>query len=293
MSDLRVPDLNRVFLAGRLTRDPDLRYLQSGMAICKLSVANTRYYKGKDGDRREDTCFVDVTVWDKQAEWIGERFRKGRPVLIEGRLKMDSWEDRSTGQRRSKLEILAQRVTPLDWDDNQGGGAPRAPGGGYGNQSAGGSYGGSPSRNSNRRKAAISPPRRQICGRLKSRFLKTTSPSENCNDDSIPGHWPGRCKRIEKPWRKYQLKAKAKVRLKRSRRTKRKKKQLRAKVCRLTVDRVVYIDYKDVAMLKHYITERGKIIPRRITGATAKHQRMLTRAIKLARQIALLPYSAE
>ncbi len=64
------------------------------------------------------------------------------------------------------------------------------------------------------------------------------------------------------------------------------------KVCRLTVDRVVYIDYKDVSMLKHYITERGKIIPRRITGATAKHQRMLTRAIKRARQIAMLPYTA-
>lgn len=71
---------------------------------------------------------------------------------------------------------------------------------------------------------------------------------------------------------------------------KKKRKQAR-KVSRLTVDRVVYIDYKDVNLLKHYVTERGKIIPRRITGATAKHQRMLTRAIKLARQIALLPYS--
>ena len=73
---------------------------------------------------------------------------------------------------------------------------------------------------------------------------------------------------------------------------KRKKKRQPKKVCRLTVDRVVYIDYKDVGLLKHYVTERGKIIPRRITGATAKHQRMLTRAIKLARQIALLPYAA-
>ena len=71
----------------------------------------------------------------------------------------------------------------------------------------------------------------------------------------------------------------------------RKKRQIR-KVCRLTVDRVVYIDYKDVGLLRHYVTERGRIIPRRITGATAKHQRMLTRAIKLARQIALLPYTA-
>ncbi len=89
---------------------------------------------------------------------------------------------------------------------------------------------------------------------------------------------------------KVSAKAKSKIRQKK---TKKKKKVQRAKVCRLTVDRVVYIDYKDVAMLKHYITERGKIIPRRITGATAKHQRMLTRAIKLARQIALMPYSAD
>ncbi|NIA14742.1 MAG: 30S ribosomal protein S18 [Nitrospiraceae bacterium] len=74
---------------------------------------------------------------------------------------------------------------------------------------------------------------------------------------------------------------------------KKKKRSTRTKVCRLTVDRVEFIDYKDVAMLKHYVTERGKIIPRRITGATAKHQRMLTRAINLARQIALLPYSAD
>ena len=74
---------------------------------------------------------------------------------------------------------------------------------------------------------------------------------------------------------------------------KRKKLQSRSKVCRLTVDRVVYIDYKDINLLKHYVTERGKIIPRRITGATARHQRMLTRAIKLARQIALLAYCAD
>ena len=73
---------------------------------------------------------------------------------------------------------------------------------------------------------------------------------------------------------------------------KKKRRSTPRKVCRLTVDRVVYIDYKDVSMLKHYITERGKIMPRRITGATAKHQRMLTRAIKRARQIAMLPYTA-
>lgn len=87
--------------------------------------------------------------------------------------------------------------------------------------------------------------------------------------------------------------AKAKTKARAKRRKKKKKKSARQKVCRLTVDRVVFIDYKDVAMLKHYVTERGKIIPRRITGATARHQRMLTNAIKQARQIALLPYAAD
>ena len=86
---------------------------------------------------------------------------------------------------------------------------------------------------------------------------------------------------------RFAVKAKARAK-------KKKKKALsRNKVCRLTVDRVVYIDYKDIGLLKHYVTERGKIIPRRITGATARHQRMLTTAIKLARQIEMLPYVAD
>ncbi len=87
---------------------------------------------------------------------------------------------------------------------------------------------------------------------------------------------------------KLSLKAKAKARKKR-----RKKLQQKNKVSRLTIERVIWIDYKDVGLLKHYVTERGKIIPRRITGTTARHQRMLTNAIKRARQIALLPYAAE
>ena len=91
---------------------------------------------------------------------------------------------------------------------------------------------------------------------------------------------------------KISAKAKAKIRDKKLKRRK-KKKSSRAKVCRLTADRVVFIDYKDINLLKHYVTERGKIIPRRITGASAKHQRMLTRAIKLAREVALLPFCAD
>lgn len=147
MADLRVPDLNKILIAGRLTRDPELRYTQTNMALCKLGVANTRYYKGKDGNRNEETLFVDVTCWGATAEWVGERLKKGRAVLIEGRLRSSEWEDRETGQKRSRMEINADRVVPLEWDEDRGGGSR---GGGYSGASAAaapaaGSYGGEPS----------------------------------------------------------------------------------------------------------------------------------------------------
>ncbi len=123
MSDLKMPDLNRVFLAGRLTRDPELKYTTNGRPYCKMRVANTRYYKDKNGDRQEENTYADVTVWGNMAEFIGERMRKGRPVLVEGNLRTSEWEDAATGQARSRLEINAQRVTQLDWDDSRGGGA--------------------------------------------------------------------------------------------------------------------------------------------------------------------------
>jgi len=125
MGDLRLPDLNKVIIAGRLTRDPELRYTSGGLAFCKVCIANTRYFRKKDGTRGEEDMFVDFVVWDKQAEYVGERLRKGRPVLVEGRLKSDSWEDKTTGQKRSKIEINAQRVVPLDWDADGPSGGPR------------------------------------------------------------------------------------------------------------------------------------------------------------------------
>ena len=128
MSDVRVPDLNRVLIAGRLTRDPELKYVGgSNTAYCRLGISNTRYYKDKNsGERREDTTFVDVTVWGPQAEFVGERLRKGRPVLVEVSLRTNEWEYQATGQKRSKMIVNAQRVTPLDWDDSGGGPRPQA-----------------------------------------------------------------------------------------------------------------------------------------------------------------------
>lgn len=117
MSDLRMPDLNRVFLAGRLTRDPELRYTPSGAAVCKMNLAVTRYSRTKEGERKEDTLFINVSAWEKQAEFCGQYLRKGRPILVEGVLRSDEWEDKNTGQRRSSIEVRASRIQQLDWAD--------------------------------------------------------------------------------------------------------------------------------------------------------------------------------
>ena len=126
MSDFRMPNLNKVFLAGRLTRDPELRYTPAGAAVCRLGLAATRYFKGRDGEKKEETLFVDVTVWEKTAEYCGQHLKQGRPVLVEGQLRSNSWEDKTTGQKRSKIEIHADRIQELDWSEDRGG-TPRAP----------------------------------------------------------------------------------------------------------------------------------------------------------------------
>ena len=121
MSDFRMPDVNKVFLAGRLTRDPELRYIPSGMAVCKLGLAVSRFYKSKDGEKREETLFINVTTWGKTAEFANEYLRKGRPVLVEGQLRSNEFEDKS-GQKRTVIEVNAERVQQLDWGDRSGGG---------------------------------------------------------------------------------------------------------------------------------------------------------------------------
>lgn len=127
MADLRMPDLNKVFLAGRLTRDPELRYIPSGKAVCEFGLAVSRKYKSKDGEMREDTVFIEVTCWDKTAEFVGEKLKKGRPLIVEGRLKSDSWDDKNTGQKRTKIGVTADRVQFLEWEDRDGGGERSKP----------------------------------------------------------------------------------------------------------------------------------------------------------------------
>lgn len=101
--------LNKVFLMGNLTRDPELRYIPSGKAVASFSVAVNRSYKDPSGEKKEDVSFINVVVWGKLAEICGEYLTKGRPVMVEGRLKSSSWEAQD-GQKRSKLEVVASDV---------------------------------------------------------------------------------------------------------------------------------------------------------------------------------------
>lgn len=105
--------LNKVFLIGNLTRDPRLRTTPSGISVGEFSIAVNDTYSTSAGERRERTVFVDVVVWKRLAENCYRFLRKGRAVLVEGRLEQDTWEDRETGQRRSRLRVVAQNVTFL------------------------------------------------------------------------------------------------------------------------------------------------------------------------------------
>ena len=119
MPDLRLPDLNHVMIAGRMTRDPELRYTPSGTAVCNFSIAASRKYRTKDGEQKEDVVFVNVECWGKTAEYVGENFKKGRAILVEGRLKSDKWETKD-GEKRNALEVTADRVQSMQWDDDGG-----------------------------------------------------------------------------------------------------------------------------------------------------------------------------
>ena len=107
-------DLNKVFLMGRLTFDPELRWTPSGTAVTELRLATSRSWTGRDGERTEETLFIDVTVWDRQAENCCQYLKKGSAIHVEGSLKMDTWDDKTTGEKRSKIQVQADRVQFLD-----------------------------------------------------------------------------------------------------------------------------------------------------------------------------------
>jgi len=115
---------NKVILIGNLTRDPELRYTQKGTAIAKIGIAVNRVWRDEAGAQHEEVTFVDVEAFNKQAETLGQYMKKGRPIMIEGRLKLDSWEDKQTNQKRSRLVVVLDSFQFLDF-----GGRPADEGG--------------------------------------------------------------------------------------------------------------------------------------------------------------------
>ena len=106
-------NLNKVLLLGNVTRDPEVRYTPKGSAVCDLGVAVNRAYTTDSGEKREEVTFVDVTLWGRTAEVASEYLKKGRPVFIEGRLQMDTWDDKQTGQKRTRLRVVADNMQLL------------------------------------------------------------------------------------------------------------------------------------------------------------------------------------
>jgi single-strand DNA-binding protein len=125
---------NKVMLLGNLTRDPEVKYTPKGSAVADIGLAVNRTYTTDGGEKREETTFVDVTMWGRQAEIAGEYLKKGRPLFVEGRLQLDTWDDKQTGQKRSKMRVVCENFQMLGSRDGGGEG-----GGGGGRSSGGGS----------------------------------------------------------------------------------------------------------------------------------------------------------
>jgi len=116
-----MPSLNKVLLMGNLTRDPELRVTPKGTPICQFSLAINRQFKMESGESREEVIFVDVEAWGKQGETIAKYMTKGRPLYVEGRLRLDQWEDKNTKEKRSRMKVVLEQFQFLG--DSRGGGA--------------------------------------------------------------------------------------------------------------------------------------------------------------------------
>ena len=120
--------VNKVMLLGNLTRDPEIRYTPKGTAVTDLGMAINRIRTGDNGERIEEVTYVDVTLWGRSAELAGQYLGKGRSVFIEGRLQLDQWDDKATGQKRSRLRVVGENMQFIG-GQGQGGGGVNAQGG--------------------------------------------------------------------------------------------------------------------------------------------------------------------
>lgn len=120
-------NFNKVLLIGNLTRDPELRVTPKGTAVCQFGLAVNRQFKDESGAARDETTFVDVEAWGRQAEVVSKYCAKGRPLFVEGRLKLDQWEDKTSGQKRSRLKVVLENFQFLGGrSDAPAGGEPAA-----------------------------------------------------------------------------------------------------------------------------------------------------------------------
>jgi single-strand DNA-binding protein len=121
-----MPALNKVLLMGNLTRDPELRVTPKGTSICQFSLAINRQFKMESGETREEVTYIDVEAWGKQGETIAKYVTKGRPLYVEGRLRLDQWEDKNTKEKRSRMKVVLEQFQFLG-DGRGGGGGGGAP----------------------------------------------------------------------------------------------------------------------------------------------------------------------
>ena len=148
-----MPNLNKVMLIGNLTRDPEIKYTPKGTAIAAFGLAVNRNYTTESGEKREEVTFIDLEAYARLAEIIGEYCKKGRPIFVEGRLKLDTWDDKQSGQKRSKMKVIVETMQLL-------GGREGGPGGGGGGDYEGGhSGGGGAPPQQQQRRAPQAPPR--------------------------------------------------------------------------------------------------------------------------------------
>jgi single-strand DNA-binding protein len=124
-------NLNRILLIGNLTRDPELRVTPKGTAICSFGLAVSRSYKDDAGQTKEEVTFVDIEAWGKAGENIAKYCTKGKPLFVEGRLKLEQWEDKATQQKRSKLKVVLENFQFLGGRDDASAPAAEAQGGRY------------------------------------------------------------------------------------------------------------------------------------------------------------------
>ena len=268
---------NSITIVGNLTRDPEIRYTASGQANARLGIAVSRRWQNRQTNEWEErTSFFNVVAWGDMAENISDTLAKGNRVIVNGRLEQRSWET-DQGEKRSVVEVVADEIGPsLRWatasvtrSERRGGGGQPGGGGDFGGGGGG---------------------RAGACGGAAPSGGGQSSSGPNSGGPS--GGAQARRRRLR--LRRRALLGDEQMARDRERRkspANDRRRVQKKKVSILTQDRIDYVDYKDVNLLRRFMSERAKIRARRVTGNNQQQQREIAKAIRIAREMALLPYS--